>query len=271
MAPRPEHDSPSCGADGRRARLTSREELGTLLHSANDDVLAAVLENPLLDESHLAILLERKDLPGVMIGQIAKEKKWLESYPLRLRIVRHPHTPRLLGLRLVKQLYLFDLVNISLLPSVSAELKRIAEEMILGRLNQLPLGQKFTLARRGSGRVAAALLAEGLSQVVPLALDNAFLNEGHVLRVLAREEVPANVAAALAQHAKWSCKYNVRMALVRHPLTPLARVLSFLPDLTLRDLEELSAASTLRENLRQYIRHEIASRRRRPMALRRSD
>jgi len=237
--------------------------LATLIGSASEDVLAAVLENPLLDESHVAILLERKDLPGTLIGQIAKEKKWLESYPLRLRITRHPHTPRLLGLRLVKQLYLFDLVNISLIPSVPAELKRIAEELILARLKQLPLGQKLALARRGSGRVAAALLAEGLAQVVPLALDNAFLAEGHVLRVLAREEVPANVVAALAQHPTWSYKSNVRMALIRHPLTPLARVLSFLPDITLRDLEELSAARTLREDLREYMRHEITTRRRR--------
>jgi hypothetical protein len=182
MARGAEHDSsgPPAGragsrADAHRARNASREELSTLIHTANEDLLAAVLENPLLDESHLAILLERKELPGVLISQIAKERKWMESYPVRLRIVRHPHAPRLLGLRLVKQLYLFDLVNISLLPSVPAELKRIAEELILGRLKQLPLGQKFTLARRGSGRVAAALLAEGLSQVVPLALDNAFL------------------------------------------------------------------------------------------------
>lgn len=260
MAPEAEHDSSGSRADVRRARHASREELSTLIHTANEDLLAAVLENPLLDESHLAILLERKDLPGTLISQIAKERKWMESYPVRLRIVRHPHAPRLLGLRLVKQLYLFDLVNISLLPSVPAELKRIAEELILARLKQLPLGQKFTLARRGSGRVAAALLAEGLSQVVPLALDNAFLTEAHVLRALAREEVPANVVAALAKHAKWSYKYNVRIALIRHPLTPLARVMAFLPDVTLRDLEELSQARTLREDLREYMRHEIASR-----------
>jgi hypothetical protein len=56
--------------------------------------------------------------------------------------------------------------------------------------------------------------------------------------------------------------YNVRMALVRHPLTALARVLAFLPDLTLGDLEVLSGASTLSPELRGYICAEVAHRRR---------
>ena len=49
-------------------------------------------------------------------------------------------------------------------------------------------------------------------------------------------------------------------SLVRHPQTPLQRALAFLPDLTLRDLSELCEASTLTENLRQYLRHEITRR-----------
>jgi hypothetical protein len=73
------------------------------------------------------------------------------------------------------------------------------------------------------------------------------------------------VVAALASHSKWSYLYNVRMALVRHPLTPLARVLLFIPDLTMRDLAELQHASTLSDSLREYIRNEVEIRaRRRP-------
>ena len=261
MAPKPSSE------EAARARTASREELKVLVHHPSEEVLAAVAENPMLDESHLILLLERKDLPGYIVDHISRQKPWMESYPVRLRVARHPRAPRLVALRLVKQLYLFDLVNVSLLPSVPAELKRIAEELILARLPQLPLGQKFALARRGSGRVAAALLAEGLGQVIPLALENAFLTEAQVLKTLAREDLPPAVVAALAQHRKWSYLYNVRMALVRHPLTPLARVLSFLPDLTLGDLRVLSGAKSLAPSLREYIAHEIDSRARRRITI----
>jgi hypothetical protein len=264
MGPRPNPDEREA-LTARRARTAPREELLPYVHSGSEDVLLALLENPHLDEKHLILLLERKDLPGHLLGEVGKKKAWLESYPVKLRLARHPRTPRVLSLRLVKQLYLFDLANLSLLPQVPAEIRRLAEEMVLSRLLQLPLGQKYTLARRGSGRVAAALLAEGASGVVPLALDNAFLTESQVLKLLAQPDLPEQVVAALASHPKWSCLYNVRMALVRHPLTPLARVLSFLPDLTLRDLAELVHARTLSPTLREYIRGEVEIRsRRRP-------
>jgi hypothetical protein len=81
--------------------------------------------------------------------------------------------------------------------------------------------------------------------------------------VLAQDQLPEGVAAAVAQHRKWSLQYNVRIALLRNAGTPLARVLSFLPDLTMCDLADLSALTTLPASLREYLRHEIALRQRR--------
>jgi hypothetical protein len=262
MAPR------SDAGAAERARSATQKELAELVYSRNEEVLAALLENPRFDENLLCRLLDRKDTPGVILEQVARTRTWMRSYRVKLRVASHPHTPRLTAVPLVRQLYLFDLVTLSLVPSVPAEMKRLAEDLVINRLPQLPLGQKFTLARRGSARVAAALLAEGLERVVGLSLDNPFLTEAQVLKTLARDGLPESVVAAVARHRKWSYLYNVRMALVRHPLTPLARVLGFLGDLTLRDLEELSAASTLGESLRRYLRHEIARRRGRSRARR---
>jgi hypothetical protein len=247
----------------RDARTATGDELLALVHDADEAVLEALLENPALDESHVVLLLERKSLPGAVIEQIAQRREWMRSNPVRLRVALHPRTPRLLAMPLVRQLYLFDLVNACLQPHVPNELKRLAEEQILGKLAQLPLGQKLTLARRGPARVAGALIGEGHAQVVPLALDNPYLTEAQLVRVLAQDELPEGVAAAVAQHRKWSVQYNVRIALLRNAGTPLVRVLSFLPDLTMRDLEDLSALTTLPASLREYLRHEIAIRERR--------
>ncbi len=246
--------------DADRARAATGEEISALLHDAREEVLTALLENPHLDETHLCLLLERKDLPGTLLEGIASRKEWMASYRVKRRVVFHLHTPRLLALRLARQLYLMDLVQLSLQPGLPVELKRLAEELILARLPQLPLGQKTTLARRGSARVAGGLLLEGHPQVVRVALDNGFLTEAQVLRALAQEKLPAPVVSAIANHPKWSHVYNVRVALLRHPLVPPGRVLAFLPELTLRDLQELRTLGTLSANLRQSIRQEIARR-----------
>jgi hypothetical protein len=251
---------PKDNPDAERARSAAGEEISALLHHPRQDVLAALLENPHLDETHLCQLLERKDLPGTLLQALARRKEWMARYRVKRRVALHVHTPRLLALRLARELYLMDLVQLSLLPTAPAEVKRLAEEIILARLAQLPLGQKITLARRGSARVAGGLLVEGHPQVVRVALDNAFLTEAQVLRALARQKLPAPVVSAIANHSKWSSFYSVRVALVRHPLAPLGRLLSFLPELTLRDLEEMSDPGTLSGNLREYIRHEMERR-----------
>lgn len=243
-----------------QARSATGEELGVLLHADDPDVLLALVENPQFDESHAIVLLQRAELPANIIEQIARHKTLGATYNVRRDIVLHPHVPRLVGLRLVRHLYLFDLVRLTLLPSVPAEIRRVAEELILARLGQLPPGQKLALARRASGRVAAALLGEGLQQVVTAALDNPFLNEGHLLKLLARDALPPAVVDAVANHRKWSHLPGVRLALVRHPKTSLARVLAFLPDLPLNDLRDLVALGKLRANLKEYIRKEIAGR-----------
>ncbi len=242
------------------ARTAGPEEIPTLLHDARPDVLLALLENPAFDETHLCLLLERKELSGELLEEVARRKAFLKSYRVKRALAFHPHAPRLVAMRLLRELYLLDLVQVSLLPSVHAELRRQAEEMLIARLPQIALGQKIMLARRGPGRVAGALLAEGQPPILQVVLDNPYLAEAHVLRVLARERLSPPVVTAVAHHRKWSQLYNVRMALVRHPAAPLATVLSFLPVLTASDLKELTATGTLSENLRGYIRREVEHR-----------
>jgi hypothetical protein len=132
--------------------------------------------------------------------------------------------------------------------------------VILTRVPHLPIGEKLTLARRGPSRVAGAILAEGHPQAVKLALGNAFLTESQVLKVLAKSGVPGRVVAAIAHHPKWSCQYNVRMALVRNPHTPVASVLAFLPQLPLGDLKQIARLEGLAVHLKKHMRDEILRR-----------
>jgi hypothetical protein len=246
--------------DTQRALAANGEELAALLHSDVEEILLALLKNPVLVETDVAVLLARKNLPTAVIEEICQRREWLRTYTLKKALAYHPHTPRLVSLRLLRELYLMDLVQIALLPGVSAELKRNAEDQLTTRLPHLPLGQKITLGRRGPARVAGLLLSEGHPLVIPGALDNSHLTAAQVLKALAREGVPESAVHAIAQHRKWSCDYNVRLALVRNPATTLAVSLSFLPQLTVSDLHELAAPGIVPEPLRKYLEAETQRR-----------
>src|SRR4029077_11827509 len=161
--------------DRDRALSATGEELTVLLHHHAADVLLALLDNPALDEAQVCLLLERKDLPGEVLEDVARRKSLMKSYRVKRALAFHPRTPRLATLKIIRQLYLMDLVQLALSPLTPAEIKRNAEDQLIARLPQLPLGQKVTLARRGPARVAGALLAEGHTQALAVVLDNPYL------------------------------------------------------------------------------------------------
>jgi hypothetical protein len=243
-----------------RARIATDEELALLLYHRSAEVLLALLDNPALDETQLCLLLGRKDLPGEILEEVARRKPLLKNYGVKRALVFHPRTPRLTSLRLLHDLYLMDLVQAALSPGVIVEVKRNAENQLLARLPQLPLGQKITLARRGPARVAGALLAEGHAQIISIALDNPYVTEAQILKTLSRAKLSTAVIPAIARHRKWSISYNVRLALVRHPSSPLATILAYLPELTVSDLRELASPGIVLESLRKYLQAEVQRR-----------
>ena len=132
-----------------RARSASGNEINALVHEADEEILLLLIENPNFAETHASLLLERLDLSANLLSALAAQKKWLATESVRLRLARHPRTPRRVAIPLLRQLFLFDLVQLSLLPSVPAEIRRVAEEIIITRVPHLAVGEKLTLARRG--------------------------------------------------------------------------------------------------------------------------
>jgi predicted regulator of amino acid metabolism with ACT domain len=255
---------PAMESPRERALTATGDELAALLHHHATDVLLALLDNPAIDEPHVCVLLDRKDIPKEVLEEVASRKPLLKSYRVKRALVFHPRTPRLIGVRLVRELYLMDLVQLALLPAAVPELKINAEEQLIARLPQLPLGQKVTLARRGPARAAGVLLAEGHPQVLEPVLDNPHLTEAQVLKVLSREKLPQQAVQAISHHRKWSLVYNIRLALIRHPASTLSTVLAFLPELTVSDLRELASPGIVPESLRKYLHAEIQRRTNKP-------
>jgi hypothetical protein len=242
------------------APSASVEEIKVLVHDVSEATLLALFENPNFDEPDVIHLLERLDLSSKLLSAIADTGKWVSSEHVRLRLARHPHTPRRIALALLRQLFLFDLVSVSLQPSAPADIRRAAEGIVLTRIPHLPVGEKLTLARRGPSRIAGAVLAEGHPQAIKLALGNGFLTESQILKVLAKPDVPERVVIAIAQHPKWSCQYNVRLGLMRNDHTPAPTVLAMLPNLTVRDLKEIATHESLAPHVKKHIERELDRR-----------
>ena len=178
------------------------------------------------------------------------------SYPQRLAALKNPKTPVHLSLQHLNFLYLFDLVSLCLQPRIPQELKQAAEERIVAQIPKMPIGQRITLARRGPPRIVAQLLSGENLQIILAGLDNPYLTENILLQALNRAS--QKVVESIATHKKWSSRYDIRLALLRHPHLSMAHALKFLPDIKSTDLKELVHDSRVNTFIRNYLKNKLA-------------
>jgi hypothetical protein len=252
--------------------------------------------DPALTEDLALALLKRADLPPEVLEQLAKNAHALKSRKVKIALASHPHTPRHVSVPLARQFYTFDLMKVALSPRVPADVKVAVDNVLISRLQTVTTGERLTLARRASGRVAAALLldvetrdgkiiadkirdgkikggkikdgkiiaakinhAEAVARqtrVMQIALENPRLTEALVINSVLRPVASAALVHAVARHAKWSPRREVRAALLRTAHLSLARALEFSREIPAGPLQELLASSHLPAEIKDQLLRE---------------
>ena len=222
-----------------------------------DDIV--VIDGSLTEDQALA-LLKDADLSANQIEQISKNSTAMKSRKVRLVLAAHPHAPRRIALRLIRELYTFDLMQFARMPAAAADLKRIADELLISRLSSITLGERISLARRSSATVAAVLLLDKEPGVWQPALENPRITEAAIIKALQRPGATGAFVEAVCHHSKWSLRHEVRIALLRNPHTPLARAIEFARRLPPPLLRDVLHASRLPEKIKDYLRKELRGR-----------
>jgi hypothetical protein len=240
--------------DSTAAGLSSREPvpLEQAVHSADAEVLKAAVSDPALTEDLALTLLKRADLWPELLEQLSK-KSVIKDRKVKLALVSHCRTPRYISVGLVRQMFTFDLMQVALTPSVPADVKKAAEEALLNRLETLTMGEKLSLARRASGRVAAALLTDPEIRMCHAALDNSRLTEGHIIKALTAAKTRVGFVRAVCGHAKWSLRRDIRIALLRNEKLPLSYALEYARGFPAPVLREILQSSTLPVHIKQRV------------------
>jgi hypothetical protein len=214
-----------------------------------------------LTEDHALALLQKPDLAPSVIELLARDGSLQTSRKVKCALVAHERTPRHISLPLLRQLYTFDLMQVALKPVVPGDLKRAADETLCNRLSTLSSGERLSLARRGSGRLAAALLQDKEARVMRAAFENPRLTEAQIVRAIAQAS-NAVFIETVCHHPQWSLRREVRIALLRHEKTPMARAVEFARGLSPALLGEIFQNSRLPENIKAYLLRDMSHRRR---------
>jgi len=229
------------------------------IHDNSQEVLVAVASDPALNEELALALLKRNDLPGEVLEKLSKNGSAMKSRKVKLALVEHPKTPRHVSVPMVRHLFNFDLMQVALTPVVPADVKAVADEALLNRMETISSGERLSLAHRASGRVAGELLVDGETRVIHAALENSRLTEAGVVKAVLRSDAPVLLIQAVSHHSKWSLRREVRVALLRNQHTPMARAVEFARSLPAPLVREVLHGSRLPANVKEYLLKAIAS------------
>ena len=238
----------------------SEAPLHESVRSASLDTLIAAAADPALTEDLALLLLKRSDLPTQVLDRLSRNSGIMKSRKVKLALVEHPRTPRHISVPMVRHLFTFDLMQVALKPVVPADIKMSAEESLLNRLERLSPGERLSLARRASGRIAAALLSDSETRVIHAALENSRLAESAVIKALMRRNASAEFVRAVCHHGKWSPRREVRITLLRNEKTPLSRALEFSRSLPPALVREILHGSHLPEATKKGLLKDVAGR-----------
>lgn len=214
-------------AEPSSASAIAPPPLESQIHSVSRDDLLRAAADPALTGDLALAMLKRADLPPEVLEQLSKNVNVLKLRKAKVALVCHRHTPRHVSVPLARQFYTFDLLKVALSPGVPADVKVAVDEVLIARLKTITLGERLSLARRASGRVAGSLLLDCETRVMRTALDNPRLTEVFVIQAVLRPQAGAALIQAVAQHSKWSYRGEIRIALLRTEYLSLARALEF--------------------------------------------
>lgn len=217
--------------------------------------------NPAALTEDLALAeLEHRDLAAERIEQISQSSGLRKSRKVLLALAVHAHTPRRIGLRVIRELYTFELMQFALTPAAPADLRHVADELLVARLAGITLGERISLARRSSEKVAGALLLDKEAPVWQAALENPRLTESALMKALQRSCATPAFVEAVSHHPKWSVRPEIRLALLRNAHTPRARALEFARRLPPAQLRDILHTSRLPEQIKGYLRKNAEDR-----------
>ncbi len=241
------------------------ENLWEILKTSSPESFSDLIFHKDLTEEMAVYIAENRNTPPDALTLLATSQRFRDSYRLKLALCKNPKTPQRVVLSLLKFLRLFDLADLTRNQNIHINIRQKIEQILKEKIPSLPLGNRITLAKRSSSEVVIAILerAKGGREtfnLIKTCLENPFLKEGDILKLINNEITPPDVIRAIAEHPRWSLRYSIRYALIRNFYTPLSIVVEFLKEMKVQDLEELYRDEAVPSSTKPFIYRELSSR-----------
>lgn len=138
--------------------------------------------------------------------------------------------------------------------------KAPVNKSLYARIAGMSVGEKIKLALLGNREARALLVRDTNRLIARFVLRNPRLTEDEVLMIARNRNIDSEILREIGEHKQWPRNYQIRLALVNNPKTPLATALHFVSLLHERDLRFLAKSKNVSSTIVSQARRILAQR-----------
>ncbi len=118
-----------------KAGMTGNHEVRSLLiRESSRMIQLAVISNPRLTDSEVALIAGLKQVDDEVLRRIANSREWMRLYQVRVSLVKNPKCPVTISTKVVQSLNTLDLRNLAASKSVPRVVADAARKLSKGRI-----------------------------------------------------------------------------------------------------------------------------------------
>ena len=123
-------------------------------------------------------------------------------------------------------------------------------ETSLQKLASMSFPERLRAAMRGTREVRAILIRDPNRMISAAVMSSPKLSEPEVEAFAKMQDISGDVLRTIATNRAWLKNYNIVLALVKNPKTPLGMTMNLMPRLNAKDLVKLAVDRNVPEALR---------------------
>ena len=131
---------------------------------------------------------------------------------------------------------------------------------LYAQILSMKVGERIKLALKGNRDARMLLIRDPNRLIQRFVLQNPRISDEEVIGAARNRNLDADLLRLIGDHKSWPRNYQVRLALVTNPKTPLATALHYVSGLMERDLRLLSKSKNISATIVSQVRRLLMQR-----------
>jgi len=143
---------------------------------------------------------------------------------------------------------------------VEPEPDKPVNKSLYAQILGMTVGERIKLALKGNKDARAILIRDPNRLIQQFVMQNPRISDEEVVAIARNRNLDSEILRKIGDHKHWPRNYQVRLALVTNPKTPLATVLHYVNSIMERDLRLLAKSKNVSATVVAQARRMLAQR-----------